>query len=89
MNFRIYFGEISEDEIPKILRNWNIGFKNLQIKKHTKHIFTHVEWDMTAYEIEVNNKNEQWIWITKKEMEKQYPLPTAFKKLLVNEKTLE
>ena len=76
------FGEISEDEIPKILEQWQIQFKNLYLKKHAKHVFTHVEWKMTVYEIEVENKNKQWIWVTEKQMEKEYPLPTAFKKLL-------
>ena len=86
MNFPILRGNVSENEIPRILKEWNMQFKNLEIKKHTKHIFTHIQWDMTAYEIEVNNKNEEWIWATKKEMENQYPLPTAFKKLLANDK---
>lgn len=57
------------------------------MKKHAKHIFTHVEWKMTVYEIEVENKNKQWTWVTKKQMEKEYPLPTAFKKLLGKTKT--
>ncbi len=82
MNFQMLVGEIEENKIPKVLEQWNIQFKNLQTKKHAKHIFTHVEWDMIAYEIEIKNKNEQWIWTTKKEMDRQYPLPTAFKKLL-------
>ena len=61
-------------------------FKNLHIKKHAKHIFTHIEWKMVVYEIEVKNKNKQWIWVTEKQMEKEYPLPTAFKKLITKEK---
>ena len=41
---------------------------------------------MTVYEIEVENKNKQWTWITEEQMEKDYSLPTAFKKLLTKEK---
>ncbi len=37
---------------------------------------------MVIYEIEVKNKNKEWIWVTEKQLEKEYPLPTAFKKLL-------
>ena len=74
-------GEVTEQEIPQILKQWNIQFKNLKMKKSAKHIFTHIEWDMIAYEIEVKNKNTIWTWVTEQEMEKQYPLPTAFKKL--------
>lgn len=57
----------------------------MQVKKHAKHIFTHIEWDMLVYEIEVKNRHEQWIWITEDELKKQYPLPTAFKKLIIKE----
>ena len=86
MNFQMSFGEISEEEIPQILEQWQIQFKNLYLKKHAKHIFTHIEWNMVVYEVEVKNKNKQWIWVTEKQMEKEYPLPTAFKKLLAKEK---
>ena len=74
-------GEVTEQEIPQILKQWNIQFKNLKMKKSAKHIFTHIEWDMVAYEIEVKNKNTIWTWVTEQEMENQYPLQTAFKKL--------
>ena len=36
--------------------------------------------------VEVKNKNKIWSWVTEKQMEKEYPLPTAFKKLLAKEK---
>ena len=42
---------------------------------------------MTVYEIEVENKNKQWTWVTEKQMEKEYTLPPAFKKLLGKTKT--
>ena len=80
------FGEISEEEIPQVLEQWQIQFKNLYLKKHAKHIFTHIERNMVVYEVEVKNKNKQWIWVTEKQMEKEYPLPTAFKKLITKEK---
>ena len=86
MNFQMSYGEISEEEIPQILEQWKIQFKNLQLKKHAKHIFTHIEWNMVVYEIEVKNKNKQWTWVTENQMEKEYPLPTAFKKLITKEK---
>ena len=86
MNFQMSFGEILENEIPKILEQWQIQFKNLYLKKHAKHIFTHIEWNMVVYEVEVKNKNKIWTWVTEKQLEKEYPLPTAFKKLVSTEK---
>ena len=41
---------------------------------------------MVVYEVEVENKNNIWIWVTEKQMKKEYPLPTAFKKLVSTEK---
>ena len=75
-------GKVKEEQISKILKQWNLQFKNLQKMKNEKHIFTHVEWHMCAYEIEVKNKNAEWIWATEEELKNQYPLPTAFKKMI-------
>ena len=74
-------GKIEESEIPCILEQWNLSFKELIRKKKAKHVFTHIEWQMIAYEIEVKNVNTQFIWTTQKQRETIYPLPTAFKKL--------
>ena len=86
MNFQMSFGEMLEEEIPQVLEQWQIQFKNLHLKKHAKHIFTHIEWNMVVYEVEVKNKNKQWTWVTEKQMEKEYPLPTAFKKLITKKR---
>lgn len=75
-------GKIKEEQISKILKQWNLQLKNLLKMKNEKHIFTHVEWHMCAYEIEVKNKNKEWIWATEEELKNEYPLPTAFKKMI-------
>ena len=41
---------------------------------------------MVVYEVEVKNKNKIWTWVMEKQLEKEYPLPTAFKKLVSTEK---
>ena len=45
-----------------------------------------IEQKTQADLVEVKNKNQTWTWVTEKQMEKEYPLPTAFKKLLTKEK---
>lgn len=65
-----------------------LGLLPLKIKKlePTKHIFSHKEWQMTAYVIWVDElepkseklKQEQWIFTKAEEAENKYPLPSAF-----------
>lgn len=77
-------GKKNEQEIISILKEWKIREFTLKEKHHDKHIFTHKQWNMVAYYIEVKEKNANWIWATKKELEEKYAMPTAFKKLQIN-----
>lgn len=61
-----------------------IGLTPVRIKKleNAKHIFSHVEWHMTAYEILVDelekNCTDKLIFANKDEIEKKYSIPSAF-----------
>jgi len=46
---------------------------------NSKHIFTHLEWNMIAYLKEVSTKNKDYIWASKLEIEHKYSIPNAFK----------
>ena len=70
-----------EDKIEEILKNWNLVVKNLKKSKRETHIFTHIEWHMIEYVIEVKLPNTEFLWVTSDEL-KKYPIPTAFYKLL-------
>ena len=62
----------------------SIGLSPIHIKKaeNAKHIFSHVEWHMTGYEIKVDelekNCSEEMIFARKDEIEEKYPIPSAF-----------
>lgn len=45
-----------------------------------KHIFTHVEWHMTAYAVtaERDGLPEGWLWAGRRDLAEVYPLPSAF-----------
>ncbi len=47
-------------------------------KKCAKHIFTHVEWQMTGYLIEAE-EDPQYIWATASEIRERFAIPSAFK----------
>lgn len=47
----------------------------------SKHIFSHVEWHMKAYGVEIRSKlpnQEDLIFVTEEETNKMYPIPAAF-----------
>ena len=44
-----------------------------------KHIFTHIQWNMTGIYLEVTEKPELFRWFTEEEIEKEAALPTAFR----------
>ena len=50
-----------------------------------RHAFTHVEWHMTGYLVEVSRIGGDFLWLTPAQIRAGYPLPTAlsaYKKLL-------
>ena len=56
----------------------------IHVKKlgEAKHIFSHVEWRMIGYAVQVDELEksctEDMIFIHPKEIEKSYPIPAAF-----------
>ena len=45
-----------------------------------KHIFTHIEWRMTACTVEACGEDlpEGWVWAGRRALEETYPVPSAF-----------
>ncbi len=62
----------------------NLGFQPVRISilPKSKHIFSHLEWHMTAYEIKVENmtdfQKDNYVLLTKKELQ-DFAIPSAFK----------
>lgn len=44
-----------------------------------KHIFTHIQWNMTGIYLEVAETNGPYQWFSRKEIEERSALPTAFR----------
>ena len=57
------------------------GLKPENIRRITekKHIFTHIQWDITGIYLEVSEKAEHFRWFTEEEIEDGAALPTAFR----------
>ena len=44
-----------------------------------KHIFTHIEWEMSGIYLEVKETAGDFVWLTGAEIQAQAALPTAFR----------
>lgn len=49
------------------------------------HLFTHLQWQLTGYLVELSPgpaktiRGEDWAWATRRQLEAEYPLPSAFR----------
>ena len=83
-------GHLSREEA--IRYSASIGLMPVRVKKleAAKHIFSHVEWHMTGYEVVVDelekNCSEEMIFAAKDEIQKKYSIPSAFEAYLPREK---
>lgn len=60
------------------ISNWELELEAMEQLKSYKHIFSHVEWEMTGYLSEVKNINHLFQWVSWDEIIEKYPIPTAF-----------
>ncbi|MBQ3076621.1 MAG: A/G-specific adenine glycosylase [Clostridia bacterium] len=50
-----------------------------------RHVFTHVEWEMVGYLVELSDcaaPPKEWVWVTKEALAQEYALPGAYEKLV-------
>ena len=75
-------GCLSQDEVLKLLREMNLEPLHIEPLQDAKHIFSHIEWRMTAYRIRVSsledNNQKNLIFVDRKQSDRQYAIPSAF-----------
>lgn len=74
-------GHLTKEEISSQLDLWNIKAYSLEACESGKHIFSHIEWQMSGYKVNVKNKEkstQDFVWVTKEELKKDYAVPAAF-----------
>ena len=79
-------GHLSSKRVLAYLKEIGLEVLRIQKMENSKHIFSHKEWHMIAYQIKVDElagkgkqlEKENWIFADSKEAEKSYPLPSAF-----------
>lgn len=75
-------GHLSPDEIRQTLaaRGWKVS--SLLSLRPAKHIFTHVEWHMNGYYIELANQPKELTFVSTSALRAEYALPSAFRAFL-------
>ncbi len=73
-------GHLSEKEAEKALKAWGImPMSPLRELQAAKHIFTHVEWQMTGWAAEAREPVPGFTWVTGEELNSEIALPSAFR----------
>lgn len=72
-------GHLSVDDAIVVVERIGAKPKEILRQVEKKHIFTHVEWDMSGVYIEVTAMPDNYVWLTAEEVESFAALPTAFR----------
>ena len=76
-------GHLSMDEALQKVKEMNLEPLHIEVLPEAKHIFSHIEWRMIGYRIRVSSleerKESSFIFTEKKQSEKQYAIPSAFR----------
>lgn len=75
-------GHVSEARLTEFLEEWGLQPQTVSFYKDAKHVFTHIDWLLKGWRVAAAHKSERFLWVSPKEMEEAYPLPTAFRKML-------
>lgn len=65
-------------DIENGLIEQGIDYVSVEEIGQSKHVFSHVEWYMQGVKIEFNTSLEEYLWVTKEELEEKYSIPSAF-----------
>ena len=77
-------GHLTEDELPAYIRS--LGFEPLRIQRleDAKHIFTHIEWHMIAYDVRITPEFDGYhggsgmLLVGNDDLHAHYAIPSAF-----------
>ena len=77
-------GHLSERELPEVIRA--LGFEPLRVQRieDSKHVFTHIEWHMIAYTVQITAEFDGYhdrsgmLLVENGELRARYAIPSAF-----------
>jgi A/G-specific adenine glycosylase len=78
--FPMLEGSLSEEAVASWLKEQGVLLQAIKPLAPYEHVFSHLIWEMRGYQVILAEKpaKSPWIWVTKKELKRGYPLPSAF-----------
>lgn len=73
---------LTKQQSSDFLTEKGIAISRIIHSAKRKHIFTHIEWDMTCYCFLIENKTDAFVWADRETLVSEIALPTAFKQFL-------
>lgn len=75
-------GLLTKQQAVDTAGDWQTSPEQLRLETNYTHIFSHVEWQMTAYYITCRQMDPAFTWMTESELEEQAAMPSAFRPFL-------
>ena len=75
-------GILSPEEMIQTAEEWGLHPRFLEKTVSRKHIFTHIQGNMTGVRLHCGAQNDQFLWKTRADVASSIALPTAFRQFL-------
>lgn len=72
-------GTLSLSDALAEIKKYGLQTKNVLRQVERKHIFTHIQWNLRGFYLEVNGESDCFRWFTPEEINRDAALPTAFR----------
>ncbi|MBO5892600.1 MAG: A/G-specific adenine glycosylase [Oscillospiraceae bacterium] len=72
-------GKLETGDALAVLESMGLKPKDLRRQADKKHIFTHIQWNMRGYYLELSEPGGDFSWLTAEEIRQSAALPTAFR----------
>ena len=69
----------SAESVKAYLDNLGLSPKEPLACGKASHIFTHITWNMSGFEIECQTPSDSFVWVTPTELQTEVAIPTAFR----------
>ncbi len=71
----------TKEQLGQFLTQKNDSYSSIRFIGNFKHIFSHLEWHMKAYLVNLNEKPKNYKFYSKETIAQKYSLPTAFSQI--------
>ena len=72
-------GKLETEQALDQAERWGLKPRDIRKQIERKHIFTHICWQMRGIYLEVAEPAEQFVWLTREQIDGEAALPTAFR----------